>query len=110
MSRNWLHEVGCAVDQVFNAVFAGYADETISARSFRLGDKDKRNDTWGRWRVMWVVVDLLFIYQDMLIQRRTGFRPAQGHCERAYQSEWLRMQLPPEYRDDPRIPDEFKPR
>lgn len=110
MSRNWFKQNALAFDQQLNSLLAGYADETLSARSFRLGDRDKRNDTWGRWRVMWVVVDLLFIYQDMLIQRKTGFRPAQGHCERAYQSEWLRMQLPPEYRDDPRIPDEFKPR
>lgn len=108
MSRSWFHEVGCAVDQVGNALAGGYADETISARSFRLGSKALKADVWDQWRVLWAVVDWLFLYQDFAIQRKTGFRPAQGHCERAYRSEWLRLQLPPEYREDPRIPEEFK--
>jgi hypothetical protein len=85
-------------DQVINAVCAGFADETLSARAFRLGSKAKRLDRWDQWRVVWVIADVLFIWQDMLIQRRTGFRPAEGHCERAYRSEVDRMQLPPEYR------------
>lgn len=109
MSRSWLHEVGCSLDQVVNAICGGFADETISARSFRLGSKAKARDAWDQWRVVWVIADWLFLYQDFAIQRKTGFRPAQGHCERAYRAEWLRLQLPPEYRDDPRIPEEFKP-
>jgi len=98
MSSSWGHEVFCAADQRLNAVLAGYADETISARSYRLGSRAKRLDRWDQWRVSWVIVDLLFIWQDMLIQAKTGFRPAAGHCERAYASEVERLQLPPEYR------------
>ena len=108
MSRNWFHEVFVAVDQTVNAVFAGYSDESISARSYRLGSKAKARDAWDQWRIVWVIADLLFIWQDMVIQYKTGFAPTQGHCERAYRSEWLRLQLPPEYRDDPRSPEEFK--
>lgn len=108
MSRSWGHEVFVAVDQVFNAVFGGYSDETLSARSYRLGYKAERQNSWDQWRVMWWLVDWMFIWQDMLIQYKTGFAPSAGHCERAYRAEWLRLQLPPEYRDDPRIPEEFK--
>jgi hypothetical protein len=47
---------------------------------------------------MWVVVDILFLPQDWWIKYRTGVYPDIGHCERAYQSEVKRLQLPPEYR------------
>lgn len=98
MSRLWIHEVGVAVDQVINAILGGYADETISARSYRLGSKAKSRDAWDQWRIVWVIADALFIWQDMLIQYRTGSMPEQGHCERAYNSERARLGLPPEYR------------
>lgn len=98
MSRSWGHEVFVAIDQVVNAVLGGYSDESISARSFRLGSKAKRLGRWDQWRITWVIADVLFIWQDMAIQYRTGFAPAAGHCERAYQSELDRLQLPPEYR------------
>lgn len=98
MSRSWGHEVFVAVDQVVNAIFGGYSDESISARSFRLGSRASRLDRWDQWRVMWVLVDFLFLPQDWLIQYRTGFAPPIGHCERAYQAEVKRTQLPPEYR------------
>lgn len=54
---------------------------------------------WDQWRVSWVIVDALFIWQDWLIQIGTGFKPSIGHCQRAYQSEVNRLQLPPEYRE-----------
>ena len=99
MNRSWFHEVFVAVDQVVNAVLGGYSDESISARSFRLGSKAKRLDRWDQWRITWVIADVLFIWQDMAIQYRTGFRPAAGHCERAYRAELDRLQLPPSYRE-----------
>lgn len=98
MSRSWGHEVFVSADQVLNAFLGGYADETISARSFRLGSRAKRLERWDQWRVTWVIADFLFLPQDMLIQARTGFRPVRGHCERAYHAEIDRMQLPAEYR------------
>ena len=96
--RVWLHQLGVAVDQVVNAFFGGYADETISARSYRLGSKAKARGVWDRWRVVWAVADALFIYQDMMIQYRTGVAPDKGHCQRAYEAEKARMGMPPEYR------------
>ena len=51
MSRSWGHEVFVAVDQVINAIFGGYSDESISARSYRLGSKAWRLDRWDQWRV-----------------------------------------------------------
>lgn len=48
MSRSWGHEVFCALDQVVNAVLGGYADETISARSFRLGSKAMARGAWDQ--------------------------------------------------------------
>ena len=98
MSRSWGHEVFVSVDQVVNAIFGGYADETISARAFRLGNRAKRLDLWDQWRVCWVIADFLFLPQDMWLQYRDGFRPSRGHCERAYHAEIDRMQLPAEYR------------
>jgi hypothetical protein len=99
MSRSWGHEVFVAVDQVVNAVLGGYSDESISARSFRLGNKAKAHNEWDQWRITWVVADALFIWQDAWIEYRTGVRPTQGHCERAYRSEVDRLQLPPSYRE-----------
>lgn len=98
MSRSWGHEVFVAVDQTVNAILGGYSDESISARSFRLGSKAKSRSEWDQWRVSWVIVDWLFLWQDAWIQHQTGFRPERGHCERAYRSEVERLQLPPEYR------------
>lgn len=99
MARKWGHEVFVALDQLVNAVLAGYADETISARSYRLGSKAARLGRWDQWRVSWVIVDAMFIWQDWLIQIGTGYKPTIGHCQRAYQSEVQRLQLPPEYRE-----------
>lgn len=98
MSRSWGHEVFVAVDQVVNAIFGGYSDETISARSYRLGSKAKARDEWDQWRITWVIADALFVWQDMWIQYRTGIAPEHGHCQRAYESERARLGLPPEYR------------
>ncbi len=98
MPRSWGHEVFVAVDQVANAILAGYADETISARSYRLGRVDEHHERWGRWRVAWVIVDALFYWQDIITRLKYGAWPEKKHCERAYLQEVHRMQLPPEYR------------
>lgn len=98
MSRSWFHEVFVAVDQVANAILGGYSDESISARSFRLGSKAKARGAWDQWRVTWVIADWLFLWQDAWLRYRTGAWPVPGHCERAYRSEMDRVQLPPEYR------------
>lgn len=75
-----LKQVAIGVDQLGNAIFGGYADETMSARCWRL-----RETSW-RWRMAWRVVDTIF---------------GAGHCRGSYGAERLRSQLPPEYRPAP---------
>lgn len=99
MKRIWAHQVFVAVDQLVNAILAGWADETISARAFRLGRKDEVTNCWGRWRVAWVLIDLLFWPQDVWLAATTGSWPQTRHCERAYVNEHDRTHLPVEYRD-----------
>jgi len=99
MSRSWGHEAFVSVDQAINAwVFAGYADETISARCYRLGVRDLAAGKWGRWRIGQAFVDWLFWPQDLLIRVGTGEWPGVRHCQRAWGAEFARLQLPPEYR------------
>jgi len=77
-----------AIDQTVNTLFYettsgvkiwGFADESISARSYRL-----RNVGWP-WQYR--AIDLLFFWQD-------------SHCKSAYVSEQIRSQLPKEYLHD----------
>ena len=97
--RNWLHEVLVAFDQFVNALLAGWSDESISARSYRLGARDDAAGRRGRWWWMWRVVDVLFWPQDFILRVRTGQWPLYGHCQRAYKSEQARLGMPPEYRN-----------
>ena len=76
MSR--LREVAIAVDQLANAILGGYADETISARCWRLRAVHP-------YSILRPIVDGLFFWQPQ-------------HCRGAYESERLRSQLPAEYR------------
>lgn len=75
----WLRNVLIAVDQLANAVLGGYADETISARCWRLRKK-------RRWAVMRAVID-------------AAFRPIErDHCRLSFESEQDRKQMPQAYR------------
>ena len=65
-----------AVDQVFNALLGGMADETLSARAYRTRDKHP-------WRMR--VIDALFFWQD-------------SHCYNSWLSEIERRHLPSAYR------------
>lgn len=98
------HEAFLAVDQAGN-VLAGlisllcghgatdfFADESISAHSWR---RSRDSVAWDRWRRLW---DALFYWQDVYLRLRTGAWPAERHCQRAYGSERERLGLPPEYR------------
>ena len=63
-----------ALDQLVNAmIFGGWADETISSRS------------WREFPKLAKVIDTLFWFDK-------------DHCYESYVSEQLRMQLPPELR------------
>lgn len=69
-----------ALDQFFNTLLNiggdgwGYADETLSARAWRLRDKSKA----------YKVIDTIFFWDK-------------NHCQQSYQSEVDRKQLPEEY-------------
>lgn len=76
--RAWLYQVVIAFDQLVNAIFGGMADETISARSYRLN-----------YRYPYKV------YEKFI---NAVFYPFQGpdHCYYAYLKEFNGMQRPPE--------------
>jgi hypothetical protein len=73
-----LFEIVIALDQLANAILGGYADETMSARCWRL--RAQRPYSWLR-----PTIDRLFFWQK-------------DHCQGAYESEQRRAQLPAEYR------------
>ena len=78
--KHRLQQTLIAVDQLANAMLAGgWADETLSARAWRL-DGSKR-----RWSIARRVIDALFFWQKT-------------HCQAAWYSEQKRLQLPPQYR------------
>jgi len=71
-----------AVDQLANVFIGGYADETLSARAYRM--KTKGQKYWG-WTAK--AIDMLFFWQS---------NPS--HCERAYLAEIKRHQFPKDYK------------
>jgi hypothetical protein len=72
-------EVLVALDQLVNAVLGGYADETLSARCWRL-------QTFPPYSTLRPIIDRLFFWQN-------------DHCRSSFESEQRRAQLPKEYRD-----------
>ena len=72
--RHWIVQVLIALDQLANALFGGWADETLSAHAHRAG--------WG-WRRK--AINALFFWQA-------------DHCRAAYEAEMERRQMAPEYR------------
>ena len=70
-----------AFDQFLNALlFGGWADETMSSAAWRM---EYEGYFWGK--VMRPVIDTIMFFDP-------------HHCEASYQSERLRLQLPPEER------------
>lgn len=72
-----MRQVLIALDQLANTILAGYADETLSARAYRLS----RDRSW-HWPRR--VIDALFFWDK-------------NHCEKSYRSERLRRHLPFDY-------------
>lgn len=69
--KSWGYHVLVAIDQLFNALIGGAADETLSSRTYRgamLAEKPKK-----RWRVLYRVINGLFFDRN--------------HCKMAYESE-----------------------
>lgn len=93
MSKYWQawaqypQQVFIAVDQLLNAIIPpwggtlSYADETLSARSYRAYRDGK---LWGKLTMP--PIDLLFWWQGP------------DHCKNAWRKEHDRRGLPPEYR------------
>jgi len=88
-------QVLISFDQLLNALIPpfftlSYADETLSARTYRA---TKRGKLVGRLAMP--VIDAVF----RLWQRDEQGQRVTNHCERAYLKEIERRNLPPEYRD-----------
>lgn len=82
--KAWLTQVAIAFDQLFNALINGWADETLSARAFRLSEKGYRE-----WRAVRRIIDTTFFWQ-------------RGHCQNALAAERERRHAPPpEIREKP---------
>lgn len=73
--ERYLHQVVIAIDQLVNALTGGWADETLSARAWRL--RERRG-----WGIARRVIDALFFWQE-------------GHCLDAWLYERKRGHLPP---------------
>lgn len=67
-----------AIDQLLNAVFGGWCDETLSSRAWRWELDGKR--AWPR-----KLIDAIFFWEK-------------DHCQKSCESELDRKQFPPELR------------
>ncbi|THA17374.1 DNA helicase UvrD [Rodentibacter pneumotropicus] len=80
--KNWGYNVIIAIDQLFNALTGGGADETLSSRTYRRAiltqGKPKK-----RWRVLYRLINGLFFDKN--------------HCKTAYESELSRKQYPQDF-------------
>lgn len=81
--KRWCSQILIAIDQLYNAVLKGWADETISSRAWRRRTKSRT------WRGAQVAIDWVFehVFRDP------------NHCEQSFASERLRLQMPPELRE-----------
>lgn len=77
----WLKQVLISIDQFFNALFGGYADETMSSHLHRLR-RDGKFFGFIAYPVDWIAYCL----------------GDKNHCEESYKSEKNRLQSPPEER------------
>lgn len=71
-------QVAIAIDQLLNTLFGGFADETLSARAYRMSDKKRR------WLIVQRWIDGVFFWQKY-------------HCFNSYINEVKRKHLPKEY-------------
>jgi hypothetical protein len=78
-NRWWRMQMLVAYDQLVNAYFKGWSDETMSSRSWR---KSVSGDDWQR-----SIIDKIFFWDK-------------DHCHRSYTIEQQRGQLPPELRGE----------
>ena len=79
--KTWGYHVLIAIDQLFNALIGGAADETLSSRAYRGAVLAKYPRK--RWRIWYRVINALFFDAN--------------HCKTAYESEIKRRQYPVEF-------------
>lgn len=75
----YLKQILIAIDQFFNALLGGWADETLSSRAWRQRNKKIR------WFIAYSVIEFIFFWQK-------------DHCKTAFYSERRSLHLPPELR------------
>ncbi|WP_118785068.1 DNA helicase UvrD [Haemophilus haemolyticus] len=76
--KRYGYHVVIAIDQLFNALTGGAADETLSSRTYRgaiLAENPKK-----RWRVLYRFINGIFFDSN--------------HCKTAYESELNHKQYP----------------
>ena len=73
-----------AFDQLLNALFWGYVDETISSRAHRSGNSS------AKWRFFERVIDGLFFFD----KHTTGSGDVIRHCRLSYLGELAGEHLP----------------
>ena len=74
--KKWFYHVIIAIDQLFNAITGGAADETLSSRAYRgavLSEHPRK-----RWRVIHILINAVFFDRN--------------HCKDSYFSEVYRRQ------------------
>lgn len=76
----YITKVATGLDQLINALIAGYPDESLSAHAYRW-----RRDGKRAWPAK--VINTLFFWQ-------------QDHVASAYHTEQERRHFPPEYREE----------
>jgi len=81
MKYKYVYQLAIAFDQTLNALLGGWADETLSARCWRLRESHKLA------KIGVTIIDILFFFDP-------------NHCETSYESEKNRFHLAPEYRKD----------
>jgi len=78
--KHWLTQIVISIDQLFNSIVGGWADETLSARAAR---KELAED-YG-WSLIRISIDIIFFWQD-------------EHCLAAFENEKQHNHMPKEYR------------
>lgn len=81
--KTWGYHVLIAIDQLFNALIGGAADETLSSRTYRgavLSPTPRK-----RWRIWYRVINAVFFDAN--------------HCKTAYESEIKRRQYPEDFKN-----------
>ena len=76
--KRYLLNILIALSQLGNTILAGYPDETISARSFRLQESS------SFWSFCRKIIDIIFFFDPK-------------HCETSAMSEKYKKHLPKDY-------------